>query len=244
MKDKIDKIKQIWRTVRTMPSVEVNLMKDACEGNDPYFARITEQFYREANARHPKFPLIRKKTYGIALFPLDGKPDSYLKAVESSARRNYKKAIRKEYTFRRINFNDYLDDIWDIRRSAKVRQGEMPEGFINNRPSEVCVPLSNSNVHDYPCFGVFNQNGKLVAYANCIVAGELIEVEHVYGHSEFQSDGIVPLLYISIGEVAVTEFPHVKYYSYGTFLGASPTMQRFKKKFKFLPHKVLWKLHS
>lgn len=242
MKDKIEKIKQIWHTVRTMPRVEINLMENECEGNDPFYARITNEFYHDVNDRHPKFPLIRKKEYGMAIFPLDDQPDTYLKAVESSARRNFKKATRNGYTFRRINFNDHLDDVWDVRRSAKVRQGDMPVAFINNRPGEINVPKSNSKTHDYPYFGIFNQEDKLVAYASCIVAGELIEVEHVYGHSEFQSDGIVPMLYISIGSFAVTEYPQVKYYSYDTYFGASPTMQRFKKKFKFLPHKVSWKL--
>jgi hypothetical protein len=240
MKDKIEKIKQLWHTVRTMPSVKINLMKNECEGNDPYFARITDEFYLEATARHPKFPLIRKRVYGLALFPLDDQPDAYMKAVESSARRNYKKAIRNGYVFRRINFNDHLDDIWDVRRSTKVRQGEMPDEFINNKPTERDIPKSNSKTHDYSYFGIFNQDEKLVAYASCIVAGELMEVEQVYGHSEFQSDGIVPMLYISIGSFAVTEYPQVKYYQYGTYFGASPTMQRFKKKFKFLPHKVSW----
>lgn len=242
MKEKLAKIKQIWQMIRTMPRVEINLMREACEGNDPFYARITDELHNEVNGRHPKLPLIRKKVYGVALYQLGEEADNYLKAVESSARRNFKKAIRNGYTFKRIDFNEHLDDIWDIRRSAKVRQGEMPEDFVTKRPVEVYVPKSNSKTHDYPYFGIFNNEDKLVAYAGCIVAGELIEVEHIYGHSEFQTDGIVPMLYISIAGYAVTEFPQTRCYGYGTFLGASDTMKRFKKKFKFLPHKVTWKL--
>jgi len=244
MKDKIEKIKQTWKVIQTMPRVEINLMKEACLGNDPYFSRITDEFYNEVNARHPKFPLVRTKVYGVALFELGKEADCYYKAVESSARRNFKKATRNGYTFRRIDFNEHLDDVWDIRRSGKVRQGSMPEAFIKNRPVKINVGVSNSNVHDYPYFGVFSEDDKLVAYASCMIAGEIAEVQHVYGNQEFQSDGIVPMLYISIGSYLVSEFPNVKYYGYGTFLGAGPTMQRFKKKFRFLPHKVKWILSS
>jgi hypothetical protein len=116
----------------------------------------------------------------------------------------------------------------------------MSESFINNRPAEINVPESSSNLHDYPYFGIFNTENKLVAYASGIVAGELMEVEHVYGHSNYQSDGVVPILYISIAGYVMKQFPRVKYYCYGTFFGASPTLQRLKEKFKFLPHKVTW----
>ncbi|WP_286234349.1 hypothetical protein [Thalassotalea sediminis] len=244
MKEKIHRIKETWRLIQSMPHIDINLMLDECQENDSFFSQITEECFNEATSRHPKLPLIKKRQFGMALFELNDQPDSYMKAVESSARRNYKKAVRNGFTFKRINFNEYIDDIWDIRRSAKVRQGAMPESFITNRPAEVCIPKSSTSTHDYPHFGIFNNAGKLVAYAACIVAGELIEVEHVYGHSDFQNYGIVPMLYISIAEYAVNHFTKAKYYAYGTFLGASDTMKRFKKKFKFLPHKVSWHLST
>lgn len=244
MKEKIAKFKNIWQTIKTMPHIKINLMLESCDGNDPFYQRITQEYFQDANARHPKLPLVRQRQYGVCIFPFNDEPDCYIKAIESSARRNYKKAVRNGYEFRRINFNDHIDDVWDIRRSAKVRQGTMSESFINNRPKSVNVPTSNKPTHDYPYFGIFNQDNKLVAYASGIVAGELMEVEHIYGHSDFQTDGVVPMLYISVAGYVMEHFPSVKYYCYGTFFGASPTLQRFKKKFKFLPHKVSWKLKS
>ena len=242
MKEKIAKLKHIWQTIKSMPQISINLMVEDCIGNDPFYQRITQEYYQDANARHPKLPLIRQRQYGVSIFPYTDQIDCYMKAVESSARRNYKKAVRNGYTFRRIDFNEHIEDVWDIRRSAKVRQGVMAESFINNRPAEINVPISTSNTHDYPYFGVFNEEDKLVAYASGIVAGELMEVEHIYGHSDFQTDGVVPMLYISIAGYVKEHFPKVRYYCYGTFFGASPTLQRFKKKFKFLPHKVTWYL--
>lgn len=244
MKEKIAKLTYIWKTIKNMPHIRINLMLEACEGNHPFYERITKEYFQIANARHPKLSLIKQREYGVSVFQYNDQPDCYIKAVESSARRNYKKAIRNGYMFRRINFNEHIEDVWDIRRSAKVRQGEMAESFLNSKPSEVEVPKSSSDTHDYPYFGIFNADNKLVAYASGIVAGELMEVEHIYGHSDFQSDGVVPMLYISVAGYVMENFPMVKYYCYGTFFGASPSLQRFKKKFKFLPHRVSWVLES
>ncbi len=242
MKEKIATLKKTWQIIRTMPRVDINLHLDKCEGNHPFFAKITQEFFNDATKRHRKLPLIRQMEYGVALFLLDNDPDTHLKAIESSARRNFKKALRNGYYFKKINFNDYLDDIWDIRRSTKVRQGDMPEEFINKKPSPRNDPESLSNSHDYAYFGIFNKDHKLVAYAGCFIAGELCMIEHIYGHSDYQKDGVVPMLIISMAQYVVENYPLVKVYSYGTFLGANPSMQRFKKKFRLLPHKVTWYL--
>ena len=240
MKNQIKKFVDLIKQIREMPHLDVHLKLDKCKTNDDFYSRITQEYYDDATARHPKLPLIKKKKYGFALFKLDNDPESFMKAIESSGRRNYKKAVRNNYTFKRIAFNEHIDDIWDIRKSTTQRQGEMPESFVTQRPKEASIPDSNSNTHDYPYFGVFSEEGKLVAYAGCIVAGDLMEVEHVYGHKAFQKDGVVPMRYISMAMHAVEHFPEAKYYAYGSFLGASDTMKRFKKKFQFKPHNITW----
>ena len=101
-----------------------------------------------------------------------------------------KKAIRLGYVFERIDYNKYLDDIFDIRRSATIRQGKVSDDFVNNRPVPVNDPESNSLSHDYPYFGVFDPDGKMVAYAGCFLAGEVIELSHFYGHAEHQKNGV------------------------------------------------------
>lgn len=240
MRQRWEKVKAFWDMFRSMPEVEIHLMKEKTEGTDPFFAHITDKFYRRARQRHKRFPIFRQMMVGVALSDLSNGFEGYLKQIESSARRNYKKAKRNGFTFRQIDFNQHLDDIWAIRGSAQVRQGKMPEDFVRNKPKPISDPQAETNIHGYTYFGVLDAEGVLVAYAGCLQAGEALMIEHIYGHADYQSFGVVPMLFISLAEHAIEHYPYVKYMGYGTYFGASETMRRFKKKFSFLPHRVKW----
>jgi hypothetical protein len=241
IKDYKEKLSYFYNEYNAMPRISIDLKYGEACSSDDYYAKITKDFYDESTKRHNKLPLIKQFEYGVALFKYNDEK-SYLQSIESSARRNYKKALRNGFSFCRIEFNDYLDDIWEIRKSAPVRQGEMPEDFVTERPKPRNDPQSKSTSHGYPYFGIKDENGKLVAYAGCLVAGQLLMVQHIYGHYEYQSYGVVPMLLISIAEEAPSSYPSIKYYNYGSYYGALASMQRFKKKFQFLPHKVKWQL--
>lgn len=238
-------ITKYWNTfqqVRALPKVTIHLMKLETQGNDPFFAKLTEDFYRECVSRHPKFPLIRRSQYGVALCELPKEPDGYFNKIESSARRNHRKAVREGCTFRRINFNDHLEDIRGIWMSTDTRQGKlMPEEFLQGAVNRINDPVSLTNMHDYPYYGVFF-NDRLVGYMGCLVSGEYGGIQQIYGHAGHLQLGIVPQLVIGFADAINKNFPHVRYMSYGNFFGAGETMQRFKKKFLLFPHNVEWKI--
>jgi hypothetical protein len=216
-------------------------MANRTAGNDPFYAKLVSDFYAEARRRHKRFPLIRAFEWGVSVCVLPRIFEEYFMLIEASARRNYKKALRSGYTFRQINYNDHLTEIKAIRCSTTVRQGALPLTFLESEVRPCSNPLSLSRLHDYPYFGVFKE-GQLVAYGGGMVAGEVFCLEQIYGHAAFHADGVVPMLVIGIAEHLFANFPVVCYYAYGTFFGAGSTLQRFKKKFKFLPHKVTWVL--
>ena len=227
------------REMRALPEVRVNLMSAAAAGNDPFYQRLVQDFYRGTRRRHRKFPLVRQYEYGVALCPLPRDFESYFMLIEASARRNYKKSLRSGYVFRRIAYNDFLQDITDIRRSTDVRQGTLPDEFLKKEVRPISDPPSRNRTHDYPYFGIL-KDGRLVAYAGCLVSGEICIIEQIYGHAAHQADGIVPMLIIGMAEHILANCPEVRYYAYGTFFGAGETLRRFKKKFRFLPHRVRW----
>lgn len=229
------------RALAKLPRVEVHLMLERTHGHDPFFAQMAQDFYREANQRHRKFPLVAALEHGVALCPLPETMAAYHKLIEASARRNAKKAERLGYRFAKIQFNDHLDDIRAIRQSTEVRQGRLPDEFLNAPVAPCLNPPSRDPHHDYPYFGIV-KDGHLYAYAGCLIAGELGMIEHIYGHAAHQENGIVPLMMIGIAGHLMTHHPAVRYYGYGTFFGATATMRRFKKKFHFLPHRVTWVL--
>jgi hypothetical protein len=240
--DRLKRFKSLLHDVTHCSYISIDLMYAGTADNDPFYARVTRDFYREATRRHPKFPLVRRLEYGFAVCHLGDDYDAYLNQIDASARRNFKKSCRLGYTFGRIDYNDYLDEITDILRSTDVRQGRpMPAKFFDERANPTKNPPSRSRLHDYPCFGI-KRDGKIWAFATCLVAGELCSIQTIFGHSQHQPDGIVPMLIISIVNEIFENYPTVKYYTYGSYYGASDTMKRFKKKFHFLPHRVAWKL--
>src|SRR5439155_14783219 len=102
-------------------------------------------------------------------------------------------------------------------------------------------PPSRNPVHDYAYFGAF-LNGRLIGYCGCMIAGEYCGIHQILGHADYLSLGPVPLLIISVASELYEHHPRVRYYTYGSYFGASETMRRFKRKFAFLPHRVDWTL--
>lgn len=225
-----------------LPHVRIDLRLRDTVGNDPFFHAITKEFYRTASARHPKFPLARRMEYGVALCDL--RPPSgqtYTDRLESAARRNLKKAIRLGYSFEVLDYNTELEAITSIHRSQPVRQGRPMPQFLLAHANPHHDPPSRHAAHAYPYYGIFKDE-ELVAYASCLVAGELCAVERLYGHADHLANGVVPLLLASIAEQMHRDHPQVRYHIYDTYYGASETLQRFKRKFLFLPHRVEWLL--
>lgn len=224
-----------------VPVVELNLMLDGAATNHPFFQRITREFYSSASRPHPTMPLVPAKHFGIALCPVQREPDWYFNAIEASGRRNVRKAIKLGYTFRRFDYNAHLEDITAIHRSTDIRQGKALPPALMAAATPINNPPSQDPRHDYPYFGVFKE-GKLVAYLSCLVAGELGAIETIYGHAAHQENGVVPLLLTSAAHAISTHHPSVRFINYGTYYGAGATMQRFKRKFQFRPHRVRWRL--
>ena len=236
---KFDSAFKFIRQVVSLPQATIDLSLAKAERNDPFFAQVVRDFYTETRKPHPKMPLLRQFRIGMALCPLPSDFSEYFATVDASARRNCKKAERLGYECSLIDYNQYLEDIREIRASTPVRQGKVSEELLTGEVVEVHNPESQDPTHDYPVFGV-KKDGKLVAQASCMVAGDLAMIQHILGHADYQSDGIVPFMIISMVDHIIKNNPGVRFFGYGTYYGALPKMQRFKAKFNLLPHRVRW----
>lgn len=223
------------------PKLSISLMHAATHRNDPFYRDLVETFYRDARRPHPKCPIIRRRTRGVAVCELPHAFDEYFMKIDAAARRNFKKSLRNGFTFSCIQFNDFLDDVARIRASAEFRQGRVPDSLLRGPVSPAKNPPSLEKHHDFLYFGI-QRDGILYAYASCFVAGELCNIEHILGDANYQADGIVPMLIISIAGYLLEHHPSVKYYAYDTYYGAREPLRRFKRKFGFLPHRVSWRL--
>ena len=224
-----------------LPRITINLMAGATAQNDPFYGRVVREFYAGTQQRHPKFPLVRALEWGVAVCTLPPTFDDYCMQIEAAGRRNFKKCARNGYEFARIAYNDHLADIQAIRRSAPVRQGRLPEEFLNEELKPCLDPPSRTRVHDYPYFGVLRE-GHLVAFAGGLVSGAVFVLEQLYGHAAHQADGVVPFLLVNMVRYLREHFPSVQYCAYGSFFGAGTTLRRFKRKFGFVPCRVTWVL--
>jgi hypothetical protein len=238
----LKRLSQTAGEISKLPVISINLMLSGTQGNDPFYQEITRRFHQNATRRHHKFPLVRQLEYGVAVCLLKDDPRAYSHRLGSTAQRNLKKALRLGYRFARIDYNQHLNAVTDIHRSAKIRQGQaMPKHFFSAKAPSIVDPPSRNPLHDYPYFGIF-KNDVLVAYASCLIAGDLCAIETIYGHVDYHADGIIPLLLVSMGDYLIAHHPQVRYYAYDTYYGASETMKRLKRKFLFHPHRVSWKL--
>lgn len=227
--------------IRRSPKVTINLMLDATLDAAPFFRNVTLSFYRTAVSAHAKFPLVPSMRYGVALCDLRQIEHDHYGHLCSAGKRNIKKARRLGYRFAPIEFNEHLEAATRIHRSSIMRQGRQVHEWMLDKARPHDNPPSHNHQHAYPYFGIF-QGDTLVAYAACLIAGELCMIESIYGHAQFQPDGIIPLLLTSISDYLKAHHPQVVYYAYGTYYGATPTMQRFKRKFLFEPCRVSWRL--
>jgi hypothetical protein len=229
------------RALVRMPEVTIDLMLRDAAGNDPFYAGLVRDYYASTRRRYARFPLVRVDGFGVALLRLPATFDEYFMAIEAAGRRNFKKAARNGYRFERVDYNARLDDIAAIWRSADVRQGRVPEYMRQGQVRPCRNPPSRTDAHDYPYFGVF-KDGRLVAYAGCLVSGEVCMFEHIFGHAAHQAEGVVPMLLIGAVRYVREHYPRVRFCTYDTYLGASRKLRRFKRKFGFLPHRVQWVL--
>jgi len=238
--EKIQTLRELYHEIRNLPKISINLMIEETNHNDIFFKEITKEFYTNARRRRSKFPLVRQMEVGLATCILDGDTKKYSERLDSAARRNLKKAARLGYRFEFIDYNAYLPEITAIHQSAPIRQDrEMPVELLTLEATAHRNPSSTNPCHDYPYFGIFKEN-LLVAYASCFVAGEICELNTIFGHAEYLTDGVVPMLIASIGDEIPRRHPNVKYYTYGLYFGASETLKRFKRKFLFQPQRVTW----
>ena len=196
--------------------------------------------YADFNSRHPRFPIFRKKMIGVALLPISGSYESYLKSVngKNSAAYYARKATRNGYALAEIDPNLYLSDIYEINISKEYRQGRNMDEKYKNKVQRIELEP------DYRYFGVLAADGRLVAYAWVQICGEIWVLSTLLGHGEHLNQGIMYLLVTGIVHwlYCLPDPGHDRYLMYDTFYGALTGLKQFKLKLGFKPYWVRWTL--
>jgi len=167
---------------------------------------------------------------------------NYLDRIGDKARNMVRKAQRQGYAYRKVDPNDYLDDVLEIRTSDPVRQGKPIPDYYKVRPTQMIdEPFCNGcDIHGEDFYGIF-KDGKLVAYTTIFFYGELGQVNHILGHVDHLQEGVMNLLVSEMVREIIEHRPWVRAINY-LYPHASKTntgIGLFKRSIGFLPERVL-----
>jgi hypothetical protein len=190
------------------------------------------------NAPHPRWKLVPRKSYGVALLVLNDfeHHHAYLKAQsgKNSAAYYARKSAKEGYRFSKINPNIYIDRIHEINISSGLRQGQHLTESVKNK----ITAYPDENAHQY--YGVFLQE-QLVAWCWIIRAGELLLINRLMGHDDHLKNKVMFLLLTSTIAELLENKSENNYLMYDTWFGASDGLRLFKQRIGFHPYKVDWK---
>ncbi len=193
--------------------------------------------YRYYTRPHPRYRIIGNKTMGAALIDLgrfDG-PSAYLDDIRGKNRGAWhaKRARSRGYVCTEIDRNEHVDAIHAINTSLDERQGRP----MDRKYREKTARFERQDHFDY--YGVFNAEGRLVAYANIGRYGNFSAFSQLIGIRN--NDGIMHLLMVDIVS-RLLERKQVRYVMYDTFFGAQPGLQQFKRILGYQPFRVKYSL--
>jgi hypothetical protein len=196
--------------------------------------------FRYFSSPHPQFPLIPRKSLGAAMIELQGSYADYrLSKMRGIAKNNLKLAMKRKYSYAKIDALSALDQIMEINRSRPERGGSPMAPLYFDRSKFELILRAIGNAHVVRC-----RAGKIVAYALVPNFGDLWTFDYVLGHGDHLKSGIMYLLMARVieekFELAKTA-GNPKWIMYDTWLGANPGLRQFKAVVGFSPYWVRWR---
>ncbi len=195
--------------------------------------------YAAFTARHPKFPFVRRKSFGAALRDL-GAPESELFAGPrfELLRRKVRRTRRLGYQVRLFEPLDALEAILRVHMSSKLRQGRAirPEYLDHGKLAAYCVQPG-------PWYGVFDAQQVLRGYCHLPVVGECCVFSRIMGDVDRLEDGIMYLLVhdaVAAMHRLRERTGQPRWAFYDMVLGGSQGLRDFKHRCGFDLYRVSW----
>jgi len=197
------------------------------------------EIYEKWSARHPRFPLVGRKEIGVALVELPVDFDDYLRGKEKEyMRRRRNRALRLGYSFRSFLIDEEIENVMQVNLSMETRQGRSIEAGYLKR--DEVLGFHRRGGWNY---GVFDSDGKLVAYTYVPICGEMAMLSRLFGHGDHLENGV---MYLMISEVirellnARISRQRLRWLNYDMWYGAASGLRFFKQHLGFQPYRVTW----
>lgn len=208
-----------------------------------YGSKAAEQAYQSFSKPHRLIPFFSAKEFGAALFRLPNSSGEYLVGKQFEyARRKRRKAINSGFSFKPFAATERIEQILQINRSAPERQHRaIPDSYTDEvQVGEFCQYVQN-------LYGVFSQDGDLVAYSYAPVLGDIFLFSRILGHANYLDLGTMYLLVSGVTyHMIENRLPrgNPEWAMYDMFWGASPGLRFFKERLGFRPYRVHWQFRN
>lgn len=127
----------------------------------------------------------------IAIIKVPSSIDIYLKDIGAKSRNMNKKAQKNGIVCKVFDWNEKLDEIFEINKSSLMRQGrEMDESY---RTYPKLINYLNEKDFSIVHIGAFNEK-KLIGYIELYVYGNFTMTNRILGHKEYLKYGVVNLM--------------------------------------------------
>lgn len=168
--------------------------------------------------------------------------DEYLAKIGDKSRNMIRKAQRMGYAYQEVDPDQYLDDVLAIRLSDPIRQGKAIPEYFKVRPTTIYDRHYQDGCqrHGERFYGIFLE-GKLIAYSTLYCYGELAQINHLLGHKDHLSEGVMNLLFSEMVGSIIANQPWIRAINY-LYMGAvhaDKGLGLFKRSMGFSPETVL-----
>jgi len=212
---------------------ENNIVKIKCHNSDKYNL-LKSMLYKSFGGI---IEIEQRKFYfhPIAVIKQPNNIDEYLKLIGAKSRNMNKKAQKNGIECKEFNWNDNLDDIYNINISSQVRQGRQMDKAYQEYPQK--VKDQKRDDFDIVFIGAFKDD-ILVGYYELYIYGNFIMTNRILGHKEYLKYGIMNLMVKYCVEYMIKN--NIKYLNYLTMQNRqNNSLSAFKYRVGFREYSLL-----
>jgi hypothetical protein len=162
--------------------------------------------------------------------------DDYFESLDAKSRNMVRKAKKRGYVYHGFDYNNHLQDMYEINTSKPERQGKPMTDAYTTYPTPIHSEFQGCHMHKYFRVGGF-KNGKMYVYCAVAVVNELAIINTILGHADALTDGIMNGL-ISYLVQACRVIYGAKYLNYLSMESSGESLQAFKRSVGFESYQV------
>ncbi len=170
----------------------------------------------------------------LAIIKVPNFIDEYLKDIGAKSRNMNKKAQKNKIICKRFNWNEKLDEIFEINKSSLVRQGREMDESYKSYPERINYldEKDFSIVH----IGAFSEE-KIIGYVELYIYGNFAMTNRILGNKKYLTYGVMNLMIKECVEYGIKN--KIEYINYITMQNRrNNSLSSFKQRVGFREYSV------